>query len=102
MTSMLLALALSAATPVPKVDVDAELQKKVDAARTKAVKYLKDKQDKNGTWEAEIPGWGAGMSGGVTALATLALLEAGAPANDPTIAKAVEYLLTVKARAYAL
>ncbi len=89
---------LAVLAPVPQEDQAAkELEAKVAPARTKAVKYLKGTQDKNGTWEGIVLGETAGLKGGVTALATLALLEAGVPANDPTIAKAIEYLLTVKA-----
>ena len=86
------------AAPIPQEDKAAkELEAKVAPVRTKAVKYLKDTQDKNGSWEGVVLGEVADMKGGVTALATLALLEAGVPSNDPTITKAVEYLLTVKA-----
>jgi hypothetical protein len=36
------------------------------------------------------------MEGGCTGLATLALLEAGVPAKDPLVAKAVEYLTKIE------
>ena len=97
MTSLLISLALAVAAPVPKDDAaDKALREKVDTARAKAVKYLKDKQDKDGTWEGLLLGQIAGLKGGTTALAALALLEAGVPANDPAIAKAVEFLLPLK------
>jgi hypothetical protein len=93
MTSLLLTLAVALAAPVPKDGkADKELREKVDAARAKAVKFLKEKQDKDGSWEGLALGQIAGMKGGVTALAALGLLEAGVPPNDPTVAKAVEYL----------
>jgi hypothetical protein len=96
MTSLLCAFTLTVAAPVPEDKPDAEFQKKIDTARAKAVKYLKDKQDKEGSWEGIVLGDIAGLKGGVTALAALSLLEAGVPVNDPTVAKAVEYLLKVK------
>jgi len=96
MTSMLVALAMAVAAPVPKDDkLDKELQEKVDTARVKAIKFLKEKQDKQGGWESVVLGHISGMKGGATALVALALLEAGVPANDPAVAKAVEYLLEV-------
>ncbi|QJW97384.1 sigma-70 family RNA polymerase sigma factor [Frigoriglobus tundricola] len=89
---------LAAPAPVPQEDKAAkELETRVAPVRTKAVKYLKDTQDKNGSWEAVGQTELAGLKGGTTALAALALLEAGVPANDPAVAKAVEYLLTLKA-----
>lgn len=97
MTSMLVALAVAIAAPVPKDDkLDKELQEKVDTARVKAIKFLKEKQDKEGSWESLVLGQIAGLKGGGTALVALALLEAGVPVNDPAIAKAVEYLLKVE------
>jgi hypothetical protein len=96
MTSFLVSLALAAAAPVPKDDMaDREFREKVDFARLKAVKFLREKQDADGSWES-VSQMLAGMKGGSTALATLALLEAGVPAKDPAVAKAVEFLLTIK------
>jgi hypothetical protein len=86
-----------AAAPVPKDDkADKKLRENVAAARVKAVKYLKDQQDKEGSWEGLVLGQIVGMKGGPTALATLALLEAGVPANDPVVAKAIEFLLPLE------
>jgi hypothetical protein len=96
MTAFLASLALAVAAPVPKDKADDEFLKKADTARVKAVKYLKAKQDKEGSWEPVRMQEIVGQKGGVTALATLALLEAGVPANDPAIAKAVEFLLALK------
>ena len=97
MTPLLVSLALAVAAPVPKDDAaDKALRDKVDSARAKAVKYLRDQQGKDGSWEGAVLGSIAGLTGGTTALATLALLEAGVPVNDPTVAKAVEFLLPLK------
>src|SRR5262249_110445 len=62
------------------------------AAREKAIKYLKDQQKPDGTWEGIIENILSGMEGGVTALVTVSLLEAGVPADDPAVVKAVAYL----------
>ena len=93
MTALILAAAAALAAPVPadKGKADAEFAKKVDTARAKAIMYLKKKQNKDGNWEGDINPV-AGLTGGSTALATLALLEAGVPINDPAITKALEYL----------
>ncbi len=96
MTSVLIAVALAAANPVPKDEkADREFREKVDAAREKAVGFLKKQQGKDGSWESLALESIAGLKGGTTALVTLSLLEAGTPANDPAVTKAVEYLLAL-------
>src|SRR5262249_54037580 len=96
MTALMLSAALAIAAPVPKDRSDEEFERKVNVARASAVRFLKDQQQKDGSWEGQVLKTLAGMDGGTTALATLALLEAGVPANDPAVAKAVEYLLALK------
>ncbi len=97
MTSLVFAVALAVSAPVPEdKKADEEFQKRVDAARDKAIKYLKEKQSKDGDWEELVLAVVGGQKGGPTALATLALLEAGVPGNDPAVAKAVGYLLTLE------
>lgn len=96
MTSLMVALAVAVAAAVPKDGkADEEFRAKVNTARDKAVKFLKEKQDKKGSWESAVPSL-ATFEGGITALVALSLLEAGVPADDPTITKAVKYLLTVE------
>lgn len=93
MTTFLLSAALVLAAPVPlDRQADAEFEKKVAAARDKAIKYLKEKQEKDGSW----PGSKSliGFEDAQASLVALGLLEAGVPANDPVVVKAVEYLLT--------
>ena len=53
--------------------------------------YLLNEQSARGTWDdmAQYPG-------GVTALCTLALLNAGVPPNDPKIDKALSYLRSLE------
>ena len=48
----------------------------------------KDKQGTDGSWEDEVLGNLVGLKGGTTALAALALLEAGTPAKDPAVTPA--------------
>lgn len=93
-SSVVAAAVLAACAPVP-AQVDAQFQKEVAAAREKAVEYLKKQQNPQGTWEGVILTVVADMEGGTTALATLALLEAGVPAGDPAVAKALDYLATL-------
>jgi hypothetical protein len=66
-----------------------------DQARKDAIKrgvaYLKSKQSQGGHWEDAFQNIGQGK-GGVTALAALALLEAGEKPTDPAIAAALDYL----------
>jgi hypothetical protein len=64
----------------------------VTAAREKAVKFLKAQQTPQGHWEGYVLNFLADMEGGATALVTLSLLEAGVPADDPAVKKALDYL----------
>lgn len=96
MTSLLASLVLTAAAPVPKERSEAEFLRTVDVARTQAVRFLKEKQDADGGWESLAPPYLTDTKGRTSALVALSLLEAGVPANDPAVAKAVEYLLAFK------
>ncbi|MBN9519808.1 sigma-70 family RNA polymerase sigma factor [bacterium] len=90
------AVAPMAGRPAPQPPVaaagDARFQAAVTAARGKAVKYLVDRQTADGHWEGLSPNTFVDMAGGPTALATLALLEAGQPPAHPAVRKAVDYL----------
>jgi hypothetical protein len=71
-------------------------QRPIDAAQVlqaidHGIAYLKREQSPRGHW-----GEMAGYTGGVTALVTLSLLNAGVPADDPAIVKALEYLRAIK------
>ena len=64
----------------------------IDAARVlatidRAVGYLKRTQNDRGGWDEP-----ATFPGGVSALAILALLNAGLDSSDPTVAKGIDYL----------
>ncbi|HZZ29956.1 MAG TPA: DUF4159 domain-containing protein [Pirellulales bacterium] len=59
----------------------------VRTAIERGITYLKGTQNQNGAWNDYI-----GNTGGVTALCTLALLNAGVPVNDPQIERALDYL----------
>ena len=68
----------------------------VDAAQVldaidRGVAYLKREQSPKGYWNEM-----AGYTGGVTALVTLALLNAGVPADDPVIFRSLDYLRGLK------
>lgn len=90
-SSVIAAAVLAACAPAPK-EADEAFQKEVAAARDKAVKYLVKQQNPQGNWEGVVLTFLADMDGGATALCVLAMLEAGVPANDPALKKALEYL----------
>ena len=98
MTGFVLTVALLAPAPVPQdaKKSDQKFQQDVAKARTKAIDYLKKRQQENGSWENVFIDFAVEMKGGTTGLATLALLEAGVPANDPAVTKAVEYLVKIE------
>ena len=91
MTAFLLSAMLAV---LPEVrEAEAQLQKDVEKARARAIDYLKKQQNPDGTWEGGALDFVVEMKGGTTALVSLALLEAGVPANDAAITKAVDSLV---------
>jgi hypothetical protein len=79
--------------PAPgKGSGDAELVQKVKDAIDRGVKYLRKTQSREGDWEAFVLNVIGGQKGGPTALAALALLNAGLTRDDPTVALALKYL----------
>ena len=74
------------ASPVARAADDAYPdQKELQACLDKGYEFLKAKQGADGNW---VPRVGPG----VTALAAAALVKAGKPADDPVVAKAIEYV----------
>ncbi len=70
---------------------------KVRESISRAVSFLKKQQKNDGSWMGR-----PGQPGGVTALCTLALLEAGVKPSDPHIQQALRYLEKLKPeRTYA-
>ena len=65
--------------------------KQVLAAIDRGVAYLKREQSARGRWNDM-----AGYVGGVTALCTLALLNAGVEPDDPAVAKSLEYIRSLE------
>jgi hypothetical protein len=86
--------AARSADPAPgaKDATDAELVTQVKEAIDKGVGYLKKHQSKGGDWEGLVLGQIAGLKGGVTSLATLALLNAGVRPDDAAVQNALKYL----------
>ncbi len=73
-----------AATPLARAEITADqVRKSID----QAVSFLEREQRRNGTWTDH-----AGFVGGVTALCTLALLNAGLPPDDERIESSIGYL----------
>jgi hypothetical protein len=93
-SSAILAAAVAACAPVP-TEADEKFRKDVAAAREKAIQFLKKAQGPQGNWEGLVLAFLADMDGGATALVTLSLLEAGVPADDPAVKKALDYLATL-------
>ena len=76
-------------------ELEKSLDQKIAAARDKAIAFLKKQQEPNGHWEQNALNI-LGMEGGPTALVALALLEAGVPAKDQAVARAVDYLVQLE------
>jgi len=69
----------------------------VRTAIDKGVAYLKRQQRDDGSWpDWSVPVAGVYYPGGVTALSTLALLNAGVPPDDPAMRRALIYLRKLK------
>ena len=81
--ALLLVLLIWANLPAQLTD------ERVRKSMNDGVRFLLSKQEKNGSWH---DGDYAGYPTGVTSLCTLALLNAGMTADDPEIAKALNYL----------
>ncbi len=76
-----------------KANPEAEEVERVRKAIDKGVGYLKATQDKKkGHWEGLVLKTLADMDGGMTALATLALLNCGLTKDDQTVKEALKYL----------
>lgn len=72
--------------------VDDKLVQQVKEAIDKGVRYLRKTQAKDGGWETLVLAEIAELKGGTTGLATLALLNCGLKPDDPTVAKALQFL----------
>ena len=88
LAAVLLTVALGPKAPLRGDEITAG---QVRTAIAKGVDYLKHKQHSNGTWNE----W-ATTQGGVTALCTLALLNAGVPVDDPVVDRALMRLREIK------
>lgn len=88
-----LVLAVTVVGLVPAQAPRAGKEKLVDQVRTsidRGVKFLRDQQRREGHWETEAVS--PLMPGGCTALALLALLNAGVKPEDPVIQSGLKYL----------
>jgi hypothetical protein len=84
--------------PPPPPRAEDELVERVRRAIDDGVRFLKNQQSKTtGNWEGIVLPL-LDMEGGVTALATLALLNCGLRVDDPTVKKALDYLETLQPR----
>ncbi len=90
----LLALLFTTAPAVaaPPVDPDLKDVQAVNKAIDQGVGYLRKNWDKDTHWESFVITSLTSMKGGITALATLALLNCGVKATDDAVAKPLEYM----------
>jgi hypothetical protein len=65
----------------------------VRRAIDRGVKYLRQSQRPDGSWELNVTS--VGHPGGSSALALLALLNSGVPPNDPVVSRGLKYLRTL-------
>jgi hypothetical protein len=89
--ALLVSLTATAAPPAaadPEQAVVAEINKAIDDG----VNFLRRSRDGNSHWESYWIERLTDMDGGITALATLALLNCGVPASDPVVAEPLNYL----------
>jgi hypothetical protein len=87
---LVFAILLASAVTVIGADLSPDDVRKVMAT---GVRYLKDHESPSGRWTEY-----GGQEGGITALCTLALLNAGESPQEPHVAKALKYLKTLEPR----
>ncbi len=94
LAALLFALLLASPAPAAPPQVDPETAKvvAVNKAIDNGVQYLRRNWNKDDQWESFMLNVWVEMDGGVTALATLALLNSGTKANDEIVKSAVAYL----------
>ena len=93
---LLAALLLTPATVPAQDRPDGPLVERVRAAIDKAVRYLRSVEKGNQNWERLSIA--VQKPGGQSALALLALLNAGVKPDDPVVQRGLEYLRTVEPR----
>lgn len=82
--------------PAPGKADNEELVERVRKGIDGGVRYLKSRQNRTtGNWEGIVLNFFVNMEGGTTALATLALLNAGLTEKDESVRKALDYLRTL-------
>jgi hypothetical protein len=82
--------------PKPAPKPEDELVNKVRDSIRHGVSFLKKNINSQGNWEGIVVQYLADMEGGSTALVVLALLNCGEKPDDPMMAKALDYLATLK------
>ncbi len=80
------------ASAAPPVDPELKDVQAVNRAIDQGVGYLRKNWDKDTHWESFVITSLTEMKGGITALATLALLNAGVKPTDDAVAKPLEFL----------
>src|SRR5947209_5876187 len=80
--------------PGAKPKVREPLVEQVRGAIGRGVQFLRDQQTGRDNWEVDV--FAAASPGGETALALLALLNAGVKPDDPAVQRGLKYLRTVE------
>ncbi|MBI3411524.1 MAG: DUF4159 domain-containing protein [Planctomycetes bacterium] len=94
---LLLTFATIAINSPPPADAQGKKEPLVGRVKTSidlGVRFLRGKQLANGSWEVNIPS--AGVQGGWSSLAVLALLNSGVPVNDPAVKRGLEYVRSLQ------
>ena len=93
--SLLMVQSLAAQPAAPREPLAERVKKSID----RGVKYLKSVQRANGSWEVDgdvINNAAVSHPGGKTALALLAVLNAGLTTNDPAVVLALKNLRSIE------
>jgi hypothetical protein len=91
LVAVVVATLAGSAAPAPAQELPPLSAEQVQNSIRQAIAYLLNEQRANGQWDEMI-----GYEGGVTALATLALLNAGVEPEHPKIQKSLDFLRGLK------
>jgi hypothetical protein len=79
----------------PKPQPAEVTKEEVENAIDRASQYLVSRQNKDGSWSADMAAWSK-YQVGISSLATLALLNAGKKPTDPAVSRGLDYLRSIK------
>jgi hypothetical protein len=94
LSALLLVLACAAPARPQAGGPKEALVTQVKQAIDRGVRYLRESQRIDGSWEIDVTA--AGMRGGWTSLALLGLLNSGVPATDPDVVRGLDWLRRIR------